>query len=317
MLHFDQLMTRGTQIGHDDCEDIVVLQPCVFAGLTALRQAADSLISMLVAPSSRRCCDATVKRFKEFCLGYHIKDKHIFSPQYIKCYVTHLSQKGINVSSIQSMLSALRHYCRSNSIDITFDPHRLSLLLRGIRQTQTQNCRQTNAVKLSHLTRMISSATAMFDRRLSLLPKAMFSQAFYGLLRPSEMYLSLASPNHRLLRSDIILKQNSVKFRSYKHSLRPVEIKLQRQGQHITCRWSHNYPCSVSIQGSDPLFNCSVSSSWLHACLTHSKIDTLLGSHSFWRGGATWYSSHGMWDPRLKALGRWTSDAYLSYLKPK
>ena len=316
-------MTGGTKIDHDDCEDMVMLQPWVFAGLTALRQAADSLISMSVAPSSRRCYDAAVKRFKEFCLAYHIKDKYIFSPQYIEAYVTHLSQKGINVSSIQSTLSALRHYCRSNSIDITFDTDRLSLLLRGIRQTQTPNCRPTNAVKLSHLTRIILSAAAMFDQRLSLLLKAMFSLAFYGLLRPSEMCLSQASPNHRLLRSDVILKQNSlrVKFRSYKHSLRPVEIKVQRQGQQITCPWLHmnNYLCSVSIQGSDPLFNCSVSeaSSWLHACLTHSKINTLLGLHSFRRGGATWYSSHGMSDPCLKALGRWTSDAYLSYVKPK
>ena len=65
------------------------------------------------------------------------------------------------------MLSTLRHYCISNSIDITFDTDRLSLLLRGIRQTQTPNCRPTNAVKLLHLTHIISSATAMFHQRLT------------------------------------------------------------------------------------------------------------------------------------------------------
>ena len=151
----------------------------------------------------------------------------------------------------------------------------------------------------------------------------MFSLAFYGLLRPSEMCLSQAMPNHRLLRSDVILKQNClhVKFKSYKHLLRPVDIKVLRQRQQITVHEMHmnNYLRSVTVQGSDPLFNCSVSeaSSWLHVCLTHSKINTLLGLHSIRRGGATWYSSHGMSDPCLKALGKWTSDPYLSYQKPR
>lgn len=287
-----------------------------------MRRAADSIIENSLAPGTRRCYNNAVTKYKDFCRKYHAEDKYYFSAYYVEAYVTYLSQNGLGLSSIQSTLSALRFHCRSNDIHITFDTARLALLLKGIKRTQIPKLRATNAVKLSHLTRLMSAASTIFDYKTGVLVRAMFSMAFFGLLRPSEMALSTVSPNNRLLRSDVLLKQKSIRirFRSYKHSTKPVVVNIPRQDRLDICPWVqlNNYLCGLAHQGSDPLFGCTIAqaNNWLQACISKSGIRTTLGLHSFRRGGATWYSSNGLPDSSLKALGRWSSNAYLVYVKP-
>ena len=121
-------------------------------------------------------------KYKDFCRKYHAEDKYYFSAYYVEAYVTYLSQNGLGLSSIQSTLSALRFHCRSNDIHITFDTARLALLLKGIKRTQIPKLRATNAVKLSHLTRLMSAASTIFDYKTGVLVRAMFSMAFFAVM---------------------------------------------------------------------------------------------------------------------------------------
>ena len=74
-----------------------------------------------------------MEKINKFCVSKGLKDK--FSSSTIEQFVTDLSQQHkLSHSTIQANLSAIRHYCNSNNIGITFDTPRLKLLLRGVRK---------------------------------------------------------------------------------------------------------------------------------------------------------------------------------------
>ena len=80
---------------------------------------------------------AVIMKLEEFCRSNRIKDK--FSPAAIELFVTHLSQqKNLCHSTVQANLSAVRHHCHMNNVDIHFDTPRLKLLLRGIKKTDNR-----------------------------------------------------------------------------------------------------------------------------------------------------------------------------------
>lgn len=74
----------------------------------------------------------------------------------------------------------------------------------------------------------------------------------------------------------------------------------------------------VSGGNLDALFPCTTlqAANWFQQCLKFSTIQSKLTLHSFRRGGATWYSEQGLTDAKLRALGRWKSEAYKCYVKP-
>lgn len=247
----------------------------------------------------------------------------MFCAEYVEAYITHLYQTGLGVGALQSTLSAFRHYCKKHSWPVNFDTGRLALLIRGINRTIPANKRATNAINPNHLRRLFCAADLAFDSRIVFMIKAMFSLAFFGLLRPCEMALSPGAPDHHLLRSNILLKKNSIviKFSSFKHSTRPVSISVKRlvTSMLFSCPWAHlnNYLCNFSMAKNEPLFNCTIAqaNSWLQRCTLLAGIKSPLGLHSFRRGGATWFSNEGMSEAKLKALGRWKSNAFYAYVK--
>ena len=261
--------------------------------------------------------------FIEFCTQHNIKDK--YTSDNIELFVTSLASKGLKASTIRTTLSGIRHYCTSNSIMLHVDEARLALLLRGAQRSyiaQPRYIQPKNAVRLSHLKKLCSAALHIFDPVFASQVRAMFSLAFFALLRPSELALAPSTPQHQLRRSSITFKQNCVKisFSSFKHSKSEVSVKIPRQSSEV-CPWyllSEYLRLHRDINANDPLFPCSTSdiSSLLLQCIVHCGIKSKLTLHSFRCGGATWYSENGMTDAKLKATGRWNSNAYLKYVKP-
>ena len=85
------------------------------------------------------------------------------------------------------------------------------------------------------------------------------------------------------------------------------------------CPWTNlfSYLTKQQLRAEDPLFPVSTTefAQVLSQCSEQANLKTKLTPHSFRRGGATWFSSNGMTDAKLKAYGRWSSNAYLCYVK--
>lgn len=292
------------------------------SGLDELHSEVENLISLSVAPTTRKAYDSAMRSFNEFCSQHKIiKDK--YSTTTLELFVTSLPQKGMQSGSIRSILSGIRHYCISHSIDLNFGNPRLALILKGIQRSNSrQQNRPKNAVRIHHLKRICSAASVIFDSDLACKVKAIFTLAFFAMLRPSEVAHTATTPQHQLKRSSIIMKANSVKikFSSFKHSQGDCTVKILPQSFEV-CPWRHlqEYLVRTGCKAiNDPLFDCSVNeaASLLSQCIVHAGVKSRLTLHSFRRGGATWYSEQGVTDAKLKALGRWNSNAYLKYVKP-
>ena len=264
-----------------------------------------------------------IQKLKAFCKDYKIKDKFKFTPSVIELFVTLLSHT-ISYSTIQSNLSAIRHYCKSKSITVTFDTPRLQLVLKGIKKTAMPTARVCTAVRIRHLRKLCIASDHCFSVEKAVLVKACFSLAFFGLLRPCEFIHTSTSPQHLLKKDCIILTKHNIRvtFHSFKHSTRSVTIKIRKlpRVDSAICPYRnlHRYMSSIPCIGNEPLFTLSRSeaSSILNTCAKYSHINTALRLHSFRRGGATWLSEQGWSEARLKAQGRWASNAYLQYVKP-
>ena len=79
----------------------------------------------------------------------------------------------------------------------------------------------------------------------------------------------------------------------------------------------YEYLSHSPLRAEDQLFPISTSefAQVLSRCIEQAGIKSKLTPHSFRRGGATWFSSNGMTDATLRAYGRWSSNAYLCYVK--
>ena len=290
--------------------------------LVQLRRLADKLVAGSVTVGTQRNYAMVMEKLNKFCVSNRIKDK--FSSSTIELFVTDLSQQQkLSHSTIQANLSAIRHYCNSNNIGITFDTPRLKLLLRGVKKVDVgaKQPRPTNRVSKNHLKRLCAAADVLFNSACARMYKAMFTIAFFGLLRPSEVAHASQSPCHQLKRKCIRFGRSilMITFFSFKHSGKPVNIKVQAISDKSICPWTnlYEYLSHSPLRAEDQLFPISTAefAQVLRRCIEQADIKSKLTLHSFRRGGATWFSSNGMTDATLKAYGRWSSNAYLCYVK--
>ena len=284
--------------------------------LNGLRSDADWLVGESVARSTSRSYQRVMQKLEGFCQQHHIKDK--FSAATIELFVTKARNDGLGLGAIRSMLSAIRHHCKSVNITASFDTPRLGLILRGIKRTAMSVPRRNRPVSLSILNRLCQAAPICFGKKVGRTVSAMFSLCFFALLRPSEAARSPASPQHQLLSKHVRLSANriSVKFYSFKHSVGPVKITVLPHFNKIICP-VQNLLCHLPVPRKKPLFDFTAADFRfvLKKCLRHCGIKRHITPHSFRSGGATFYSANGMTDATLKAKGRWRSNAYLSYVR--
>ena len=280
-------------------------------------------MSESVSDNTQKVYGVVLERLNKFCRTNKIKDK--FSSATIEVFVTHLHhQLTLSHSTIQSNLSAIRHHCHVNQIPILFDTPRLKLLLRGMKKSSSSHSsapRQTNKVSKQHLYRLCSAADVLYDNITARMYKAMFTIAFFGLLRPSEVASARETPRHQLRRKCVRFGRQvlMLTFFSYKHSDQSVNVKVDKLPDTYLCPWNnmYNYLSNSLLRAEDPLFPVTTVefTNVLSGCAEKAGIKSKLTPHAFRRGGATWFSCQGMTDARLKAYGRWSSNAYLCYVK--
>lgn len=239
-----------------------------------------------------------------------------FSATSVELWVTSLADEGRKHGAILSHISALKHYCIANGKDITFDTAKLRLVLRGIKNTAAP-ARLPTVVSVEQLQRLVRHSKKVLGRVGGARFSAMVSCAFYGFLRPSEYCISPAG--HYVRRSDCKLTKTEVELdiRSFKHSCTSAIVRIKGTGDK-TCPLKL---VSRYLDGSRPpgvaLFPITAQAfrQEFDEVIKGASIEAGLTPHSLRRGGATWAALNGWSDGKIRAFGRWKSDAFKKYIQ--
>lgn len=297
---------------------------CLIPESTNLKWFAESFVENSLAETSKRQYSNTARKFTLFCKQQGLEDKLALSAPMVELFVTKLAMEGSSAGSIRSSLSALRYYCRRNDWPIAFDSERLKLLLRGIERSKRGNGTGSLHVSISQLRKLLNATYRVADSDEAARLRACFTLAFFGLLRPSEFSVTATTPEHQLRREQVKLLKSSLRltFRSYKamSSSSPVTISLVQMVQlPVIDPWvaMYDYLSRFPLDPEARLFDlsCSKLSSWLKRCCEEAGIIDRLTLHSFRRGGATWLAQQGLSEIQLKFRGRWSSNAYMRYIR--
>lgn len=237
--------------------------------------------------------------------------------------------RSIRHDSIKTYLSGIQFSAIRAGFDRTIPPmQRLFYVMRGIRRFQAFHSRQPPKKpilvnQLRDLFTFVSRKYSAFDR--SMLRTAM-AFAFFGMLRASEYTVSHTShftPNSTLLCEDISLVVDCIHIFIKSSKTDPfrsgVSIRIGRTGggccpvaafasfRALRSRWTG--PLCSFADGS--FLTRQRLSSILQECFPGVNINT----HSFRIGGASAAAAAGIPDSTIQILGRWSSDAFLRYLR--
>ena len=158
------------------------------------------MIRKTVTAGSRKVYHAALHKLTVFCQERRIHKKDKFDPTTIECFVVDMHENKLGCSTIQTILSGLRHHCKANSIAIRFDTDRLKLVLQGIRKSDasSKRSRSTNHITKAHLTKLCHAADSFYRSNIAIKCKAIFCVAFFGPIRPSEISCSKGAPQHQM-----------------------------------------------------------------------------------------------------------------------
>ena len=250
------------------------------------------------------------------------------SGSHVSVFVTFLHSQGYSPTSIISYISAVGYLHRLLGLEDPTSGTLVQKLLAGAAKVHVPKPpRLPITIMILHrLLVDIDSVVHVSYHRILL--KAMFTVAFFGLMRIGEVTMT-ANKQVPLMLSQVAIspKQVTISISNFKHnkSNKSVEVILERQGDHVVCPVYNlaNYLLARGY-GSGPLFAFPdlapvprlFFAKHLRLLITFAGLDSsrYLG-HSFRIGGASYYAELGYSDAQLRLMGRWGSNAFIKYIR--
>ena len=284
-----------------------------------LKSRANLIIDQALAPSTKKAYKRSMDLFQTFSASIGKSTQQCLKGKYIELWIAQLSSKGLHHNTIRSHLSAVKYHCTRYDIPHSLDSPRINLLLKGLAKSSTTTTASAAAVTTNHLKLLTKVSRALHNKKDHYQFIAMLAVAFYGFLRPSEYCITPS--NHHLSWNDVQFskkgKQARLSLRSFKHSKGKSTIVLHPAKICCPIYWLKRYRRLFAKCHRTPLFDITAKN--FHGVLKNlchtAKIKTKLTPHSFRHGGASWASKQGWPDARIKAHGRWRSDAYKRYVR--
>ena len=273
-----------------------------------------------VAKSTRRTYQSGLMAYMSFCSRFGINPLPATSLT-LQYFCTDRSQ-SISYKTIKVYLAAIRlMHIEQGLLDPTTDQS-LHLVCRGIRRQQNTPERKRLPITIDILKALksqlrLSNYTAGEQHMLW----SAFTLSFYGFLRASEC-LSLTW-------SEITIDDNHVTIK-----LHQSKTDIFRRGQSIHIYSTDSSTCPVralklfATTTDTKASDSHVFSAGTFSPLTRSKLTEIIrcllvragmrpfhyASHSFRIGAATTAAAAGLPTWLIKTLGRWSSNAYLTYV---
>ncbi len=254
-------------------------------------------------------------------------------------YVAYLARQGLAPTKIKVYLSALRHahIARDISVPQQSSMPKLKLVQQGI--TRTHGFKATNDKRLpitpAHL-RLLRTHWGFSSREHnSIMLWAAATLAFFGFFRIGELTLPEGehfSPAIHLSPGDVGVNSKSKPTMLQVHLKRSKTVQ-DGSGVTVYIGATHNELCPVGAvlaylvtRGSTPgpLFQFRSGkpltrrnfTEQVRLALTAMGVNSRqFAGHSFRIGAATTAAECGLEDSTIKALGRWNSEAYQTYIR--
>lgn len=250
----------------------------------------------------------------------------------IYVFIAHLVNNKKPINTVKSYLSAIRQILKSDGIELQEDKELLSSLLTTCKM-RNKSLFIRMPVRFKLLKAIIDHTEILLNEEgqsyLGSLLKAMFSTAYFGLLRIGEMTQS----EHQLRVADIFSAKNKNKttllLRSSKtHSLKdkPQKVTLPKVAKlpqycpvtllntYLQIRSDHNTSEALFILQDGRPVTPNFFRSWLRKILDRIGVSSkLYDSHSFCSGRCCDLRKLGYSLNAIKEAGRWSSSATIVY----
>lgn len=281
------------------------------------------MIKKSVCQSTDTAYSRSWDMYNDFMRRVGINTSERFSSTTMELWIAELSRNGKSHGSILTHISGIRHRCKGRGIDAsTLDSPRVKLMMKGIKRVSAKGDKKPCLAMTHSELQKLCCITETLDSFMHNSLTAMLAMAFYGFLRPSEYCISPAK--HTLCWGDVKYGKSrraiQLEFKTYKHSHTQATVTLTAMPGDITCPVEAMLRYRRSQRGRNKdttLFKFTTEEFRAHfnSLCVRAGVRTQLTPHSLRRGGVTWATKAGWPDARIKAHGRWKSNAYMGYVR--
>lgn len=284
-------------------------------------------MALAVANSTRDIYAAAMSSFQAFCSHDMVLPLPLSESTLIR-YCSAVANR-LKYSSIKTYLAGIQFHSTIRGFQQHISGMRqLYYVLRGIRRVQALNAGRPakKPITFLHLAILFDVVSVQYSRHDAAMLHSAMSLAFFGMMRVSEYTSSHAqtfAPEHTLLVEDVCLIDSTLHISLKTSKTDPFRVGSVVRLVQTSCRF-----CPVLafrtfsyFRGSrlGPLFMYE-NGSFLTRCKLSAMLQRFfpaanINTHSFRIGGASAASSAGIPDSSIRILGRWSSDAFLRYLR--
>lgn len=292
-----------------------------------------------LASSTHKTYASGIKKFKEFCVKVNLTPTLPVPQQTLCLFIAYLASTGLAYSTITTYLSALRHFQVSMDIPDIQQSNLPKFLLvkRGIRKEKARSHIQKPRLPITP--QILLQIKALWSSKVTDNNRVMLLAAcclcFFGFFRLGE----ITSPSERAFDPGTNLTLFDLMVDNHAHpnylivTLKQSKTDQFRKGMQVVVGRTDNELCPlaavlhyVAIRGPSqgPLFKFKDNKYLTKQNFTTHIRDALatLGytgahyaGHSFRIGAATTAAKANLEDSVIRTLGRWESDAFLSYIR--
>ena len=306
----------------------------------------DSLVQFYfeqgLSSSTHRTYTTGINRFNKFCLVHDIKDPFPLSQTLLCYFVSYLANQDLSTGTIKVYLSALRH--KQVSLGHPDPQHssmpKLKLVTNGVTRAKAkQPSSSTGPSRLPITPTILHQIKQVWSKDNAnpdiIMLWAACTTAFFGFFRMGE--LTVPSPaafdpsTHITIRDIAIDKRDNpsliqihLKVSKTDQERKGVSIFIGKTGDDICPVAALTAYLATQDRGDGPLFQFKdrtplTKDRFIHhvrAALSSAGYNpSLYAGHSFRIGAATTAAERGIEDSTIKALGRWKSDTFQTYIR--
>src|SRR6202522_404578 len=261
--------------------------------------------------------------YARFCRIHHLSLDP--TPQTLSRYIAFTS---LSIASGPKYLSGARHFLHSlyPSFDASHASPLVQATIRGSKKVRADPVRRKQPLRIEHLLSFVTFAHCT-SKYHDVLFATIMSCCFYGCHRSGEIILKTKKNvdwRKIIKRSSLHFSPGYAGYRLPYHKTDPffrgtdILFSTQESSDPITLLREFVNIRDILHGARSALFLCKDGShptrAWFDAKL-FSFVDRSFGGHSARAGGATFYASLGLSESVIMALGRWSSEAWKTYIR--
>ena len=283
-----------------------------------------------------------MRRFNNFCASYGVHTPFPVTENLLTYFAAFLAEQGLKAQSIRTYLAAIRHLQLTLGLPDPRDSSslpRLRLVLMGIRRLQAESGNARTRRRLPMTPSILRRIRRMWNERPTrgdyVLPWAAMTLCFHGFFRAGE----LTVPSGKSFDANVHLSWGDVAIDDTRDP-QAVRVRLRRSK---TDQFGNGVEVVVGRTGDDLCPVAAVAAFIVKrgktpgafflfpdgTPLTKAKFIEIMrnavgelglpkehfAGHSFRIGAATAAARAGMEDSLIMTLGRWSSAAFLRYIR--